>query len=66
MKRRSPALFCAAQETTASGLRIKFLFRTNGARMKADLDAIRIYLRELVASLSAGVSSRSNNVGLCY
>jgi len=51
------ALFCAAQETVTSGLRIKFLFRTNGAQMNADSDAIRIYLRELVASLSAGPSS---------
>lgn len=50
------ALFCAAQETAAGGLRIKFLFRTNGARITADSDAISIYLRELVASLSAGVS----------
>ena len=47
------ALFCAAQETPADGLRIKFLFRTNGARRAADADAIRAYLRELVASLSA-------------
>ena len=51
------ALFCGAQELAASGLRIKFLFRTNGARLTADSDAIRMYLRELVASFSAGVSS---------
>jgi hypothetical protein len=59
-----PALFCAAQETTASGLRIKFLFRTNGARLTADGDAIRMYLRELVASFSAGVSSSPKVIGL--
>jgi hypothetical protein len=51
------ALFCGAQEIAASGLRIKFLFRTNGARLTADSDAIRMYLRELVASFSVGVSS---------
>ena len=51
------ALFCGAQEIAASGLRIKFLFRTNGARLTAHSDAIRMYLRELVASFSAGVSS---------
>jgi hypothetical protein len=51
------ALFCAAQETTANRRRIKFLFRTNSARLTADSDAIRMYLRELVASFSAGVSS---------
>ena len=51
------ALFCGAQELAASGLRIKFLFRTNGARLTANSDAIRMYLRELVASFSVGVSS---------
>ncbi|MES1149830.1 MAG: hypothetical protein ABUL53_11690 [Bradyrhizobium guangdongense] len=50
------ALFCGAQETAADGLRIKFLFRTNGARRGEDTDAIRTYLRELVASLSAGAA----------
>jgi hypothetical protein len=44
------ALFCAAQDTAAGGLRIKFLFRTNSARRRSDSDAIRTYLRELVAS----------------
>lgn len=53
------ALLCAAQETIANGLRIKFTFRTNSAQRTADLDAIRAYLRELVASLCAGVSSPS-------
>jgi hypothetical protein len=48
------ALFCGAQEIAASGLRIKFLFRSNGARLTADSDAIRKYLRELVASFSSG------------
>jgi hypothetical protein len=47
------ALFCGAQEIAANGLRIKFLFRTNGARRTADSDAIRMYLRALVASFSA-------------
>ena len=51
------ALFCGAQEIAASGLRIKFLFRTNGARLTADSDAIRMYLRELVASFSVGAPS---------
>lgn len=51
------ALFCGAQEIAASGLRIKFLFRTNGTRLTADSDAIRAYLRELLASFSANVSS---------
>ncbi|RZN17453.1 hypothetical protein [Bradyrhizobium sp. Leo121] len=51
------ALFCGAQEVIANGLRIKFLFHTNGARLNADSDAIRVYLRELVASLSANTSS---------
>lgn len=51
------ALFCGAQESAANGLRIKFLFRTNGARLTADSDAIRMYLRELVASFSSGSSS---------
>jgi hypothetical protein len=51
------ALFCGAREVAASGLRVEFLFRTNGARLTADSDAIRMYLRELVASFSAGVSS---------
>jgi hypothetical protein len=51
------ALFCGAQEIAASGLRIKFLFRTNRARLTSDSDAIRMYLRELVASFSAAVSS---------
>jgi hypothetical protein len=46
------ALFCAAQETADGGLRIKYLFRTNGARRAADSDAIRKYLRELVASFA--------------
>lgn len=50
-------LFCGAQEIIASGLRIMFLFHTNSARLTADSDAIRMYLRELVSSLSAGVSS---------
>jgi hypothetical protein len=44
------ALFCGAQEIATGGLRIKFLFRTNGARLTTDSDAIRMYLRELVAS----------------
>jgi len=51
------ALFCSAQETSGSGLRIKFLFRTNGARLTGDTDAIRKYLRAVVASFSAGASS---------
>jgi hypothetical protein len=51
------ALFCGAQEIGASGLRIKFLFHTNGARKTADSDAIRMYLRDLVASFSANASS---------
>jgi hypothetical protein len=51
------ALFCGAQEIATSGLRIKFLFRTNGARLTANSDAVRMYLRELVASFSAGASS---------
>jgi hypothetical protein len=50
------ALLCGAQETTTGGLRIKCVFRTNGARLTADSDAIRMYLRELVASFSEGVS----------
>jgi hypothetical protein len=48
------ALLCGAQEIAASGLRIKFLFRTNSARLTADSDAIRMYLRELTATFSAG------------
>lgn len=56
------ALFCGAQEIAASGLRIKFLFRTNSTRLTADSDAIRMYLRELVASISAGVSSSKSSV----
>ena len=32
-------------------------FRTNGARLTADSDAIRMYLRELVASFSVGAAS---------
>ena len=51
------ALFCGAREIAASGLRIKFLFHTNGARLTADSDAIRIYLRELVASFSSSPAS---------
>jgi hypothetical protein len=51
------ALFCAAQDVAPNGLRIKFLFRTNGARLTADLDAIRMYLRALVASFSGHASS---------
>lgn len=51
------ALSCGAQEIDPSGLRIKFLFRTNGARLAADTVAIRTYLRELVASFSAGAPS---------
>lgn len=50
-------LFCGAQEITDRGLRIKFLLRTSSARLTADSDAIRMYLRELVASFSRGVSS---------
>ncbi|HTO67838.1 MAG TPA: hypothetical protein VMM15_42005 [Bradyrhizobium sp.] len=47
------ALFCGAREVAAGGLRVEFLFRTNSARLTADSDAIRGYLRELVASFSA-------------
>lgn len=36
----------------------------NGARLTADGDAIRMYLRELVASFSAGVSSSPKVIGL--
>lgn len=50
------ALFCGAREIAPNGLRIKFFFRTNGAQLTADSDAIRMYLRELVASMSAGTS----------
>jgi hypothetical protein len=51
------ALFCGAQEIAVNGLRIKYLFRTNGARLTVDSDAIRMYLRALVASFSAGAPS---------
>jgi hypothetical protein len=50
------ALLCGALEIAESGLRIKFLFRTNGARLTADSDAIRTYLHELVASFSTGLA----------
>lgn len=46
------ALFCAAQETLANGLRVKFLLRTNGEKRSADSEAIRAYLHELIASFS--------------
>jgi hypothetical protein len=51
------ALFCGAQEIAPSGLRIKFLFHTNGSRLTADTAAISTYLRELVASFSTGLPS---------
>lgn len=50
------ALLCGAHETASSGLRVKFLFRTNSARLTADSDAIRAYLRELVSSFFPGTT----------